>query len=604
MKNLRMRRPVGLVPDDKTAGAASPAARALPIAPSVWPALGPILALGYCLRVYRLGFGQAFHPDERHTLDVASQISWHNANPHSFAYGSFPYYTLAFFHGLCRLLGLGENGIELQGRLLSTLIGTLGIYLTFRLAERVTGRRATATLAAALLAVTFFHVQNCHFFTVDIWLTTLCSVALIGVIRYLENGSRRAGILTAAAMGLALATKISAIVLLVPLGAAVLVRIRDGAQRRASRELQLAAGIVLAALAVGLAAEPYALLDWPRFTANMSEQIRMANGHAIRPFTLQYVHTAAWGYPLVQMIRHGMGWPLGAAAWVGVALALRRQWRAIRGPELVVLVWTLAFFATLGAQHTKFPRYLLPIYPTLALFAAQALEDLSRAIRAALGRLPSGRFPEWWALAPTAFVLGSAFVYTVSYLGIYAQPHTWRTASAWMFRTFPRNPQGWRLLGESWDDLLPVGVEGYTEPNYTRLVPLPIYDLEDPQHLDEFAHALADADLMPLATARGYGAILSAPELHPITARYYRLLFGNRLGYRILRTFKYEIAFGPIAFPDDLADESFSVYTDPKVVIFRNTDRLSAMELLRRIQENVDMATLPTRDQIMTVKVD
>ena len=60
-------------------------------------------------------------------------------------------------------------------------------------------------------------------------------------------------------------------------------------------------------------------------------------------------------------------------------------WQAVREPprraEWVLLAWTLPYFAFTGALYVKFPRYLLPLTPLLALYAARLLLRSSASMR-------------------------------------------------------------------------------------------------------------------------------------------------------------------------------------------------------------------------------
>jgi hypothetical protein len=252
-----------------------------------------------------------------------------------------------------------------------------------------------------------------------------------------------------------------------------------------------------------------------------------------------------------------------------------------------------------GAQYTKFPRYLLPIYPVLTIFAAKWLSELGVNLRERLRRT-NPPFPAWWASAPALFVLGATFVYTFCYLRIFSKPHVWYESSAWMIRQFP---EGGKVVGEHWDDQLPIGVPGYQSGKFVRLPDLPIYEPESENRWRQISQTLSEADFIALPTARGYGSILNVPERYPQTANYYRLLFSGKLGFKLIRTFKDDVYFGPILFGDELADESLSVYTHPKVAIFRNAGYFDAPTLLRIIK-TMNESYYPTRDQIMQRRVD
>ena len=53
----------------------------------------------------------------------------------------------------------------------------------------------------------------------------------------------------------------------------------------------------------------------------------------------------------------------------------------------------------------------------------------------------------------------------------------------------------------------------------------------------------------------------------------------EKLGFKLIKTFKNRPSFLGFTFNDDLADESFSVYDHPKATIFENVERFSDQAL-------------------------
>ena len=78
------------------------------------------------------------------------------------------------------------------------------------------------------------HVQNSHFATNDVPLTFLVLLALTLMVEIVERGRPAAYAAAGAAIGLAVATKFSALPLLLPLAVAAAMRARSDALRQAS----------------------------------------------------------------------------------------------------------------------------------------------------------------------------------------------------------------------------------------------------------------------------------------------------------------------------------------------------------------------------------
>jgi hypothetical protein len=110
---------------------------------------------------------------------------------------------------------------------------------------------------------------------------------------------------------------------------------------------------------------------------------------------------------------------------------------------------------------------------------------------------------------------------------------------------------------------------------------------------------MAKADYIIFPTARIADSIPRIPEEYPRTTALIQLLWAEKLGFTLEKTFKDRPTFLGITFNDDLADESFSVYDHPKVVIFKNTERLSDEQMLERIVNAEAYQPLPTMDEIL-----
>lgn len=179
-----------------------------------------IIALGLTLRWTGLHHALGTHPDERHMVQVTSQLEANGMNPKSFAYGSFSFYAAWGFSQILKPFwaqAATYDGLFVAGRVFCILMGTAAIGLSYYLALLLYRRSVVGLIAATLLALNVFHLQLSRFFTSDITLTTLSLISLIALVKAHERGSLRAHLLFGACAGLATATKISSAFLFVPL---------------------------------------------------------------------------------------------------------------------------------------------------------------------------------------------------------------------------------------------------------------------------------------------------------------------------------------------------------------------------------------------------
>ncbi len=552
--------------------------------------------------------GLLFHPDERRILMVVAGLRWPEPwdwslvlsprsplNPRFFAYGSFPLYIL---HALRELLG--AERLYLAGRALSAGLSLATVVALYGIGSRLQGRRA-GLLAAAFLAVSVLPVQLAHFGTVDSLLVLLCTLVVWALIEVAQTGSLRAGVAGGVLLGLALATKTSALPLAVTLWVAWATwAVQARPLPRLWRGLAGLATSAAAAAVTFVVAMPYALIDWFRFATALAQEAAMAEGSPRVPYVLQYVGTVPYLYQLVELARWSLGLPLCLVALAGLAWL---TWRGVghRRPEdVVILAWVWPYFLAVGAFHAKFMRYMAPLVPWLCLAAALLLVHM--------GERPQGT--RWRRTGPVlaGAVLAPTLVFALAFTGIYLRPHPWVVASEWLCGTVPA---GATLLIETWDQPLPAGPPEVCAGRY-RVVSLDLYAPEESTKLEALLDALQEADYVILASQRQYATVPRLPERYPLASAYYRLLLGERLGFRLVHVTSSYPRLGPLVFVDEplagtglpcpvgegcwcagvaswregelvvhlgRTDESYSVYDHPRALIFKREASLSREQL-------------------------
>jgi 4-amino-4-deoxy-L-arabinose transferase-like glycosyltransferase len=166
---------------------------------------------------------------------------------------------------------------------------------------------------------------------------------------------------------------------------------------------KLFACLAVATLAFTLA-EPFAILDFSTFVRQTQEQTSMVRGLWRPPYTVQYERTFPYLYHLKQMLWFTMGWPVFVAVTLGFLVASGRVLidlldKIFRGelatksltPEMIPLVFAVVFFVATGHFQVKFPRYLMPLYPMLFIFAGALLASLIHTPRRRVSTLTEGQ---------------------------------------------------------------------------------------------------------------------------------------------------------------------------------------------------------------------
>lgn len=545
------------------------------------PPLLLLTLIGGALRFYNLNWdgGLFYHPDELNVGMAVERIRFFSRlDPGFFAYNGFSIYlvravcdALAFFTSETSW-SRGLSEIILVARHVSAAASTLSIPAMFLLGRGVAGGGA-GLLAAALTSFTVGFIQYAHFGVTESLLVLFLVLLAALSVRLFRRESLRAWLAMSVVFGLAVGTKTSALSFMaIPCALVAVMMFRRGedVKRLVLRALLFA----LVAALVAAAVTPYSLINLEAFGNSMRYEGGVVSGAVKVPYNLQFLGTAPYLFFLRSIPWHTglLVLPLGIAglfAWSALMLAGREE-RA----HLPFLVFGVAYFLYVGGWHTKFIRYMIPLYPVLILSTVWLL---TRGLK------------RWEERAPRllrvlrAAVLAVSLIWSAAFMKIHTSPSTRTAASEWMFETIP---QGSLVLTEHWDYGLPSPLPKRDRGRF-RYDAMTNYDGDSPAKIEKMARLLSEGDYLVLSSARLSGSIPKDPEQYPVTSKYYDKLFGGLLGYREAARFaSYPGLFG-FEIEDHGAEETFSVYDHPVVRIFVNERRLSP-EALRAVLAEAD----------------
>lgn len=132
---------------------------------------------------------------------------------------------------------------------------------------------------------------------------------------------------------------------------------------------------------------------------------------------------------------------------------------------------------------------------------------------------------------------------------------------------------GARLINESsWDDGLPVRFDGY-DPfgGMYEGLNLELYWDDNVEKRDRMAEILEQGDYIVISSNRQYDSIPRLPTRYPMTIAYYDALFGGELGYDLVAEFETPPRIGDWIMSDQDAEEPFTVYDHPLVLIYKKS---------------------------------
>ena len=456
-----------------------------------------VILIGGYLRFTGMNWdeSQHLHPDERFLTMVESGIqpvknlalyfdtAQSTLNPHNVGYGYYVYGTLPIF--IIRYLAdfLKQSGYDqvfLVGRYASAFVDLLTVILVFLIVEKMYKKPLMAALAAAFSAFSVMQIEQSHYFTTDTFTNFFSFLAFYFAVRVMMDVSdvnnpqadqdpelfkplwkllitnwRGIGdyILFGISLGMAMASKVSVYFVPLLLVMAVVIRYcRLAAHERRTQFFEMGRNLVIAAF-FGLLFfrifQPYAFQGPgffdiginPKWLANLQELVGQSNGDIDVPYAFQWARRPIW-FAFENMVLWGLGLPLGILAWSGF---LWMGWRMFKGEwkkHLLVWVWTALFFVSQSRSFNPTMRYLLYIYPSLAMISAWTVFsfwDLKRK-----GEDGFKFVHKFWAVAPKAIsillglgVLGATVAWAYGFAQIYNRPVTRVAASEWIYQNVP-----------------------------------------------------------------------------------------------------------------------------------------------------------------------
>ena len=547
-----------------------------------------LLLVGGILRFQGLNWdaGHHLHPDERFISMVEEKIAFPKSageyfdsarsslNPYNKGEGSFVYGTLPMVLAKAVASARGRKGYDetyLIGRALSGVFDLLTVWLVYRITRRFTQRRA-ALFAAGLSAFCALGIQLSHFWAVDTFLTTFTAATLYGAVRIAQNRSGWAGAAaTGVALGLAVACKITALALLLPIGVAILVRGPDASALGRREHFPLCAA---------------ALRD-PRRDGRHGSRLSPPRLPRPEPVVLPPRSAMDRGpAPPHGAVELGGGVPSGPAMGRADDPLSGRELRPLgrgrllrdRGPRRPGL--DRPRDPPAPGFRPRAPLRLLPLprgvpRPDPRQVDPLLLPGVPRARRAD-GRVLFDTPHAVPAAAPGARGLRRDARRNLA-VGHRVHVHLPPPPDARRGEPVDLCPRsrGAAFGNESWDDGLPLPMPGYDPARYAG-PSIPLFDPDSPQKAEVVVRMLQESDWIAVTSGRVYTNVTRVPDVFPMSVAYYRALFDGTLGFERAADFTSYPSLGPLHFPDDGAEEQFTVYDHPRVLLFRKTARFSA----------------------------
>jgi hypothetical protein len=373
---------------------------------AIW--LGLILLVAAALRLWSIqhGLPYSYNLDERaHFVPHAVTMTGGDLSPGYFINPPLLTYLLAAYLSVIHLGGVESwfatdpTAVVTAARIVSVLFGVATVAATYAAGRAWFGRTA-GLVAAALMSVAFLPVFYSRLALNDGPGVLPCALTLWCAAIVLRTGSRNALLAGGAAVGAAASFKYSDGAVVIALVAAAFLSplsIKDA--------LKYLVGAGLIAVAFVVVTNPYLIPDWDLFTHDLDRQRKFASG----PPLLGQPERNGWVY-YVKSSRWALGILPGLLALAGgiVLLVRGKRREAIVLGSMIVL-----YYLYMGSQSRFYARWMLPLYPALAILAAYALTQIrNRVVFAALTALML--IPSAYTTIRNAVVLGREDTRTIT----------------------------------------------------------------------------------------------------------------------------------------------------------------------------------------------
>jgi len=198
-------------------------------------------------------------------------------------------------------------------------------------------------------------------------------------------------------------------------------------------------------------------------------------------------------------------------------------------------------------------------------------------------------------LTPGPNGLGAGYTMTLDHPVTVVKGKTYSLSLAMETGSSVVSIQGSAVANEGeWDDGLPLRVNGYDAFGgiYTAGLNFNMYTDDSPDKLEHFINIYDQTEYILISSNRQWGSLPRLPERFPMVTLHYRHLLGcpddrtiqwcysvaqpgmfhGDLGFELVAVFQSDPSIGSLRINDQFAEEAFTVYDHPKVLVFRKTD--------------------------------
>lgn len=543
-------------------------------------------------------------------------------NPHFFSYGQFPLY-LAFVSNQIFNPKTNDQPASPAGgslmtsfpsaiywlRFYSALSSVATVFVVF-LISRIFLSPKFSLLSSILVAFSPGLIQSAHFGTTESLLTCLFMSVIYLSIKLSQNLSNlKYLILISLAIGLSLGSKLTGLFFFFPPFLVLLLEIQKSARTKRKKIPVFILGllvpakklfqvflsgsvIIIITLATFIVSSPYNLVEPENFeSAVFGYESDVATGNYEAFYTRQFVNTVPFLFQSEKIFPYVLGWPTFILGSLGLfliniqlffmlifSIISKFQSSKLKAQKLIlnkyldlknldlflILIFGFWFYLIPNSLlFAKWSRFMTPILPFFAIFSGYFIYRLSKLLNKKIFLL--------FAISYLLF----AIVPGLAFMSIYSHEDTRVTSSRWIYKYIPDKSY---VLSETANVIdIPLGLPKDQRPttnDQMTVISFDFYHLnENPILFNQLISHLEKADYIFIPSRRIFKNHDLQPQKYKLVTKYYQLIFSGALGFEKqteISSFP-ALSLGSLKweFPDENAEETFTVFDHPVIRIYK-----------------------------------
>lgn len=559
-----------------------------------------ITTIGAFLRFYKLDWGNGIftHPDEYHIIASVNQLFFPNQmHPHFFSYGTFTIYLIYLIKQILLYLGyhIQDINIFLIGRFCSAIFSTLTIIIIYKISRFFMNQRFSL-VSSLLAALTPGLIQQAHFTTPESNLIFFMLGTILFIMYFLEYKKLYFIFTSSIFLGFSLGVKISSIVLLAPLTLSILIysfqhKLKPNYSNiiqkkraiiyseiihkliiilriliiRISKFIALIVGNICIILITFAIIAPFVFIDFQGFINNLQYEGGLAIDSIPVFYTRQFIHTLPIIFQLNKIFPYALGFPLLFLGIEGLFLSLVR----INDKRYLILIISfISIFIPNVFLFTKWTRFISPIFPFFSIFSCLFIEFIFRKNKKI-------------SILLLIILITTTIIWSYAFFSIYLRPDVRIVASSWLEKNLPNNStimiEGGNMIDIPLSGNFNRSSYDFYNFDYDKLTRMNIYK------------GLENSDYFIVQSRRVFLNHQRSRVYFPKTAHFYDLLFSKKLGFEEIKEFNSYpmLSFNnfKIEFPDENAEETWSVFDHPVIRIFKKINHIQKEGFAKKFNE-------------------